>query len=292
MKKEKLINEIDLITESIIRHVKRLKSDGRAVHKMDMDLLIEKTRQLYDQLIQLDGIIIPFETSMATTSDEEMEAKITEQHTEEEVMVEETVDRSMKEEMPEGMMDPEEQEVETVIEGAEKEGFIEEMHEQVEPEEQEEETLINHTEKVILPEVHDEQSGAAGEKIIEKDQLLAPEERKEKKSTIDLFSTSAEPSLGDRLKSSDQPTIADKITRNTINELREAIGINEKFLFINELFNGDMARYNKIIDELDALKTMEGVNTYMLELKIQSQWKDDNAALIKLNELLQRKFVK
>jgi hypothetical protein len=52
-----------------------------------------------------------------------------------------------------------------------------------------------------------------------------------------------------------------------------------------------MSRYNKIIDELDHLATLEGVNTYMLELKIQSQWQDDNEALIKLTQLLHRKFV-
>ena len=292
MKKEKLINEIDLITESIRRHVKRLKSDGHRVHKMDIDLLIEKTRQLYDQLINLDGITIPFETSMAEESEEEMEVKITEQHIEEEVLVEETVDESMKEEMPEGMIDPEEQEAETVIQGAEKEEFIEEIQEPVEPEEQEVETLMHKREEEILTEMHDEQTESVGEKIAEKDQAIAPEEKKETKSTIDLFSTSAEPSLGDRFKNDNQITIADKITKDYINELREAIGINEKFLFINELFNGDMARYNKIIDELDALKTMEGVNTYMLELKIQSQWTDDNQALIKLTELLHRKFNK
>jgi hypothetical protein len=147
-------------------------------------------------------------------------------------------------------------------------------------------------EEETLTEMHDKQTKSVNEEIVEKDQAIAPEEKKETKSTIDLFSTSAEPSLGDRFKSNDQITIADKITKEYINELREAIGINEKFLFINELFNGDMARYNKIIDELDALKTIEGVNTYMLELKIQSQWKDSNEALIKLTELLHRKFTK
>jgi hypothetical protein len=289
MEKEKLINEIDLITESIRMHVKRLKSEDYKVHKMDMDILIEKTKQLYDQLIHLDGITIPFETSMAEATEGEMDVKITEQLIEEEVVVEKKIDESMKEEIPQGMMDPEEQEVETVIQSTEKEVFIEEIQEPVDPEEQEVETVMHQEE--TLTEMHDEILETVEEKKAEKDQEIAPEEKKETKSTIDLFSTSAEPSLGERLKSDSQITIADKIKKEYINELREAIGINEKFLFINELFNGDMARYNKIIDELDALKTMEGVNTYMLELKIQSQWKDDNQALIKLTELLNRKFV-
>ena len=65
---------------------------------------------------------------------------------------------------------------------------------------------------------------------------------------------------------------------------------NEKFLFINELFNGDMTRYNKILDEINEFTTSKGVETYILELKVQSQWGDDNEAYHKLKELCERKL--
>jgi len=77
---------------------------------------------------------------------------------------------------------------------------------------------------------------------------------------------------------------------SSITNIREAIGINEKFLFINELFNGDLSRYNKILDDINELTTKKGVDTYLLELKIQFQWADENDAYIKLRELLDRKF--
>ncbi len=285
MKKEKIINEIDLTIESISMHVKRLKSNNKKVHKMDVDLLIEKTRQLYDQLIRLDGITIPFETNV--TDGPEQQLKVSEERIEEEVLVEEAADESMKEKMSEGMTSPEEQEVETVIHKVEEEELLEENMEPVEPEEHEVEIVMHKSEDETIPEAHEEQT--------EPEERPATEFQKEKsevKSNIDLFSTSAEPTLGDRFKNDEQRTIADKITKKQINELREAIGINEKFLFINELFNGDLSRYNRIIDELDDLKTVEGVNTYMLELKIQSQWAEDNPAFIKLYELVSRKFIK
>jgi len=292
MKKEKLINEIDVTIESIRMHVKRFKSDGNEVHKIDIDLLIEKTRELYDKLIKLEGITMPFETATAEESKLEMEEQITEEIMNEEVSAEETVDESFKEdEMPKGMIEPEEQEEETLVREDEKEESFNEIHEQDEPKEQEVETVINVLKNDMPDEKSEEHVKFASEDSSEIEEVT--EEREAlPKSTIDLFSTSAEPTLGDRLKGIEQPTIADKINKNTINELREAIGINEKFLFINELFNGDMSRYNRIIDELDGLSTIEGVNTYMLELKIQNQWRDDNAALIKLTELLQRKFIK
>ena len=266
MEKEKLINEIGHTIESIKTHVNRIKSDRYKVHKVDVDLLIEKTRQVYDQLINLDGMQKPFEKKAVEEVEKKIEVITAAKEPEQEIPEKEPEEASSSvDEMPDAMIDREEHEVKTVIEIAEKKEPEDEIQKQVEPETQ--------------------------EQVSKKEEDRTEEKEVYVKSTIDLFSTSSEPTLGDRLKKTEQPTIADKINKNTINELREAIGINEKFLFINELFNGDMRRYNKIIDELDQLATLEGVNTYILELKIQSQWQDDNEALIKLTELLHRKFV-
>ena len=73
MEKEKLITEIDLTLESIRAHIKRIKNDSNNVHKMDMDLLIEKTRSVYDKLILLDGLTIPFETEISQQLEPEIE---------------------------------------------------------------------------------------------------------------------------------------------------------------------------------------------------------------------------
>ena len=51
-----------------------------------------------------------------------------------------------------------------------------------------------------------------------------------------------------------------------------------------------MTRYNKILDEINELTTNKGVETYILELKVQSQWGDDNEAYHKLKELCARKL--
>jgi hypothetical protein len=115
-------------------------------------------------------------------------------------------------------------------------------------------------------------------------------ETKTARSTIDLFSTTGEPTIFDKISYDKEPSIADKMRQMRIADLRQAIGINEKFLFINELFNGDMGKYNKALDELNEMKTKEGVVTYFIELKIHNQWKEDNEAFIKFKELLDRKI--
>jgi len=252
MEKEKLILEIDRTLESIKTHISRIKNDPDKVHKMDMDLLIEKTRDIYDKLIQLDGLTITFETEIPHQNEAEIE--------ETETM--EAVDIKVEE------IEKEEAKAEITEEDIKVEVHVEEIVDEVE-----------------------EQIEEAQEKKEFREDFLEEKEETEK-STIDLFTSSAGPTLSDTYSEGEQPTIADKINKEGVNELREAIGINEKFLFINELFNGDLGRYNKVIDELDELSTIEGVNTYVLELKIQSQWADDNIALIKLTDLLNRKFVK
>jgi len=235
MEKEKLINEIDQTVESIKSHINRIKKDHNQAHKLDVDLLIEKSRKLYDALISLDALIIGFDIETVQEAGQDMSVIKDEEETD-------TFDKNFEEETVE-----DEEIKEEAVHFPEKEIKVEK--EIIEEERVEE--ITEKKEELESTTVRDEDA-----MIEEKDEIL-------EKSTIDLFTTTAEPTLGDKLKTDEQPTIADKITKSTINELREAIGINEKFLFINELFNGDLNRYNKIIDELDQLPTMEGVNTYI-----------------------------
>jgi len=78
--------------------------------------------------------------------------------------------------------------------------------------------------------------------------------------------------------------------KSKVTDLRQSVGINEKFLFINELFNGDMGRYNKVIDELNEMQTLQGVETFLLEIKVQNQWDGESPAYLKLKGLAERKF--
>ena len=111
-----------------------------------------------------------------------------------------------------------------------------------------------------------------------------------KQTTYDLFSGSGDNAIAERFQSKEETSIAEKMQKSQFSNIREAIGINEKFLFINELFNGDMGRYNKILDDINELTTKQGVDTFLFELKIQFQWADDSEAYKRLKELVDRKF--
>ena len=88
----------------------------------------------------------------------------------------------------------------------------------------------------------------------------------------------------------DDNTLAAKLQQKSINELRAAIGINDKFLFVNELFGGSMEKYNRSIENLDDMKTLNGTLIYLNELKVELQWNSSNEAYQKLLNLIHRKF--
>lgn len=103
------------------------------------------------------------------------------------------------------------------------------------------------------------------------------------------FETETPETLGDKMMQEDH-SLAAKLQQNPVRDLRSVIGINDKFLFVNELFGGSMEKYNKSIDNLNDLKTMNGALIYLNELKIELQWNSSNEAYQKLSELVRRKF--
>lgn len=103
------------------------------------------------------------------------------------------------------------------------------------------------------------------------------------------FELSSPETLADKMIGEDH-SLAAKFQQNPVRDLKSVIGINDKFLFVNELFGGSMEKYNKSIDNLNDLKTLNGAMIYLNELKIELQWNNSNEAYQKLSELVRRKF--
>ena len=96
--------------------------------------------------------------------------------------------------------------------------------------------------------------------------------------------------LGEKLQEEEDHSLAAKLQHKKVTDLRTAIGINDKFLLVNELFAGSMERYNKSIENLNDLPTLDGALGYMDELYVQYQWNRNNEAYKKLMDLVRRKF--
>ncbi len=97
--------------------------------------------------------------------------------------------------------------------------------------------------------------------------------------------------LGDKLEHTEDHSLAARLQRKPVSDLMTAIGINDKFLLLNELFNGSMEKYNKSIRALNSFSTLLGARTYMSELQIEFQWDCESEAYKKLNDLIERRFI-
>ncbi|MDO7887645.1 hypothetical protein [Hymenobacter cheonanensis] len=76
-----------------------------------------------------------------------------------------------------------------------------------------------------------------------------------------------------------------------VTSLREAISINQRFSFINELFNGENMEYHAAIQHLDTLPTAEEAAAYVQqELATNHDWSLKQEHVGKLLKLIERKF--
>lgn len=103
---------------------------------------------------------------------------------------------------------------------------------------------------------------------------------------------SRQESLNDKLKSvSARKEVAHNIKDGPIKDLRKAIGINDQYLFINELFRGDQTMYER------SIKTINSFNIYgeaelwiKRELKLKLAWNDNTEPVQLFDQLVKRRF--
>ena len=78
------------------------------------------------------------------------------------------------------------------------------------------------------------------------------------------------------------------LTSGPISSLRAAIGLNDRFLFIREIFGNNTDKYNRVIDQLDKLETQQQA-VELLKANITLQ---KNETSMKFVDLLKRRFSK
>ncbi len=105
----------------------------------------------------------------------------------------------------------------------------------------------------------------------------------------DLFAPE-EPAFNLKLKAAREKTLGPKIPSERIENLKTAITINEKFMFINELFVGNLREYNETIEKLNEFKNINQAGEYLDLLRKKNFWNTGSTAFKKLSELVERRF--
>lgn len=81
--------------------------------------------------------------------------------------------------------------------------------------------------------------------------------------------------------------LSEKLSDSPIKDLKASMSINERFLTISELFKGNAARYNEVIEVLNGLSAFDQAKSYLMKVVIpEFDWTADK------KQALAKRFIK
>lgn len=106
----------------------------------------------------------------------------------------------------------------------------------------------------------------------------------------DTLQPDARPLVADRFagKDTDQ-SLASRLGSKNITDMKEAIGINDKFLLINELFKGNQHHYNQALHFLNNAESFDEAMGMFSRMFTELKWNSESKAVEKLKSLIERR---
>lgn len=140
-------------------------------------------------------------------------------------------------------------------------------------------------EKEIVIEIPIEEEKIEVKPIIEKSissnnqySTTIGERYSQNKSVLDNISNSA-----------NRTDISSRFKSNSF-DLRTAIGVNEKFMFINDLFSGNLRAYTEFIQKLNEAESLDKANQILNQTKEDNRWITNSLPYTTLHEIIIKKF--
>lgn len=97
-------------------------------------------------------------------------------------------------------------------------------------------------------------------------------------------------SLNDKLKQG-KTELVEILKETPVKDLRKAVGINDRFLFINELFRGDENMYERSIKTINSFGMYAEAEYWISrELKVKLGWNKDELTVQYFDQLVKRRF--
>ncbi len=132
------------------------------------------------------------------------------------------------------------------------------------------------------------------------------QEKKPKRKPVEVSGnlfTDQPLTIGDKLKASEKPSLHEKIDvsaknsslisrlqSKSIKDLKSAIGLNDKFLFINQLFHGSLGDYTDAIEKFNKAENPESALEMLETLRNDRDWDETTEAYQKLLGFLEKRF--
>lgn len=114
--------------------------------------------------------------------------------------------------------------------------------------------------------------------------------QKEIRELNEVINTQNGASLNEKLKQS-AIELGDTLTRDPVRDLKKAIGVNDRFVFVNELFRGDEVMYERSIKTINSFHILQEAEFWMeRELKLKLAWDESKDVVRHFCQLVRRRF--
>jgi hypothetical protein len=103
----------------------------------------------------------------------------------------------------------------------------------------------------------------------------------------------AKPTINDLLADRPEATLATKFESEPIADLKAIINLNDKLVFVKDLFNGYSLAYQEAIDTLNKLGSLEEAKNYLNENYAQvNDWASHETTVTRFYELVSKRYTK
>jgi hypothetical protein len=112
-----------------------------------------------------------------------------------------------------------------------------------------------------------------------------------KTSIAEKYAVQQKTSIAEKFAAEQKMTLADKLKMTRINDLRTAIGINQKFLFMNDLFEGENTMFNNAINRLNSCGGGDEAKNVFVEYATKYGWDHEAERVKQFYELIERRYL-
>jgi len=106
----------------------------------------------------------------------------------------------------------------------------------------------------------------------------------------DMIAAAGSSSLNDKLRS-DRLELKSALNDTPIRDLKKAIGVNDRFVFISQLFRGDEAMYERSIKTINSFRIFPEAEYWMeRELMVKLGWDENRETTKQFYQLVKRRF--
>lgn len=127
------------------------------------------------------------------------------------------------------------------------------------------------------------------EAVSEISNVSAPKEPQQPLTANSSSATTTTNSINDQYNNKPS-NLGEQLTLKPINDLKSAIGTNDRFLFIAQLFGGDAAKFNQAIVNLNHCANLEAALQHLHNNYKRAEWEQNHITLEQLEIYLRRRY--